>query len=228
VKTKIGFAAIILAAAPVLAEPLPPPGSAQFCARVQQELASTAMTGQNTVFTDMPSYRHSKPAAKPHAIYQVVTYDKSMPVVVSCKVKTAAHLRAEYGADAAGEQKFCPHMAQLLRQQAVDELTSEAKPEAAARAAAFVIDKNEPFIAGNDYLADFRAIYAGADGAVHISSPGLYQDYDAWYTFLLPEIVQGQSYCHLATVEMIKAVAAGEMPPGTVFTTADDAPTQPR
>jgi hypothetical protein len=116
----------------------------------------------------------------------------------------------------------------VLQQQAVDDLNREGKSDAATRAVQIVIDADEPYITGREYLADFRSIYQAADGAMHIASPGLYQDYDAWYTFLLPEIVQGQSYCHLATVEAIKSVAAGEMAPGAVYTTADDAPVQPK
>ena len=33
--------------------------------------------------------------------YQVVTYDGQMPIMVSCKIKGAAHIRSAYGADAA-------------------------------------------------------------------------------------------------------------------------------
>lgn len=208
----------------------PPPASTsdQFCVWVQHELASTKLNGKITLFTDMPSYRHSKPMVRPLEIFQVVTYAEKMPVVVSCKVKTAAHLRDEYSADAAGEQKFCHHVVELLKQQAADELTAVGNTEAAARATAFVIDRDEPYITGREYLADFRTLYPGADGAVHIAAPGLYQDYERWYTMFLPEIVQGQSYCHLATVEAIKAVATGEMKAAVVYHTRDDAPTTPQ
>lgn len=223
----IGF---VLAAVPVLnlrAMPasMPASTSPQFCIAVQQKLASTMLVGENTVFDDMPSYRHSKPAAQPLKIYQVVTYAAGMPAVVSCKVKTAAHLRATHGVNTAGEQLFCHDVARVLQQQAVDELQSEGQPDAATRAAAFVVDRDEPFISGQAYLRDFRSIYSAADGTVHISTPGLYQNYDSWYTTLLPEVLKGQSYCHLATVEALKAVAKGEMAPGLTFTTDDDAPT---
>jgi hypothetical protein len=205
---------------------LPASTSPQFCVKVQQILASTDLVGDNTVFDDMPSYRHSKPAAKPLTIYQVVTYAAQMPIVVSCKMKTAAHLRANYGEDAAGQQFFCPDVARILQQQAIEELQGEGRTEAAARAARFVIDPDEPFITGQAYLKDFRTIYHAEDGAVHISSPGLYQNHESWYTPLLPEMLKGQSYCHLATVESVKAVATGERAPGTTITTIDDAPTQ--
>ncbi|RMF94617.1 MAG: hypothetical protein D6727_12440, partial [Gammaproteobacteria bacterium] len=99
--------------------------------------------------------------------------------------------------------------------------------QAAERAAAIVVDDNEPYITGRSYLADFQLSYRGDDGKVHLNSPGLFQDYDSWITMFLPEKVQGQSYCHLPTVEYIKALATGEMQPGTLVTTADDAPVTP-
>ncbi len=205
----------------------PSPASADFCVTVQGFTASTAVDATNTVFTDMPSYRHSKPSPTPLLIYQVVTYAGKLPIMVSCKVKTAAHLRAAYGPEAAGEQRFCPAVTRELVATTVAALRQNNEPEAADRAAAFVIDEDEPSVTGRDYLADFPLSYRGADGAIHLSSRGLFQNYDSWITTILPRQVQGQSYCHLATVEYLTALARGEMEPGTVVTTADDAPVVP-
>lgn len=207
---------------------LPAADSPAFCVVAQQILASTQMAGKNTLFTDMPAYRHSKPMVDPLEIFQVVSYAGKMPVMVSCKVKTAAHLRAAYGAKAAGKQLYCPDVTRQLRTLAVAELREANQPAAAAKAAAFVIDENEPYTTGRSYLADFQLSYRSDDGAVHISSPGLYQDYDSWITWFLPENFQGQSYCHLATVNYLKALASGEMKPGITMTTVDDAPVRPK
>jgi hypothetical protein len=217
-----------LAAPARAATPLPPATSPEFCVAVQYLLAGTTIRGENTVFTDMPSYRHSKPFVNPLRIYQVVTYQGRRPIMASCKVKTAAHLRAAYGPKAAGEQLYCPSVTRRVQAQAVEDLRAANLAAAAAKAAAFVIDDDEPYVAGSSYLADFRLSYRGDDGAVHISSPGLYQDYDSWITSFLPERVQGQSYCHIATVEYLKALATGDIEPGTLVTTAEDAPVTPR
>ena len=93
-------------------------------------IANTERTGANTVFTNMPAYRRSKPKADYHLIYQVVTYRGDMPIMVSCKVKGSAHLRAAYGEDAAGEQLYCPTITRMTLDQAVAEL--EAAGDSAA------------------------------------------------------------------------------------------------
>ncbi len=208
--------------------PLPEPTSSRYCIAVQQFLADTTVVGENTVFDSMAAYRHSKPTVPPLRIFQVVTYAGQLPIVVSCKVKTAAHLRAAYGARAAGRQRACWQVAQWTRDTAVAQLQRDGNPAAATRAAALVIDRNAPYVTGRAYLGDFQSIYRGTDGAAHLNSPGLFQDYDSWITALLPRAVQGQSYCHLATVAYVKAVATERMKPGATITTHDDAPVRPR
>jgi hypothetical protein len=56
----------------------------------------------------------------------------------------------------------------------------------------------------------------------------LFHDYDSWTTWILPEKFEGQAYCHIATVDYLKALAKGEIEPGTLMTTADDAPVTPQ
>lgn len=206
---------------------LPEPTSGAYCQAAQRILASTTLEGTITLFTDMPEYRHSKPAANPHRIYQVVTWNGQLPVVVSCKVKTAAHLRAVYGPEAAGTQRTCREVTSRARERAVAELRAAGLAEAADRAAAMVLDDNEPYTTGQAYLADFVPAYVDTAGATHLISPGLFQDYDSWITRFLPWQVRGQHYCHTPTADYIKALATGEQQPGLVVTTADDAPVNP-
>lgn len=206
---------------------LPAPASPGYCQAAQQILASTTLTGGNTVFTDMPAYRHSKPTASPHQIFQVVTYEGRLPVAVSCKVKTAAHLRAVYGPEAAGRQLFCPDLARRVQAQAVAALTAAGQDEAAARAAALIVDDDKPYVTGQAYLTAFELSYLDADGNLHLRSPGLFQNFDSWITRFLPWQVQGQSYCHVATVDYVEALARGEMQPGTMITSTDDARVTP-
>ena len=207
---------------------LPDATDPNFCQAVQKYMSSTEVDSDNTVFTDMPEYRHSKPLVDPLQTFQVVSYSGQMPVMVSCKIKGAAHLRDAYGDDAAGEQKFCPDVTKLMQAQAVAELRGVGQAAAAAKAEALVIDNNEPYMTGQDYLSDFELSYADDDGAIHLQSPGLFHDYDSWTTWILPEKFEGQVYCHLATPAYMKVLATGEMEPGIVMTTADDAPVTPQ
>jgi len=223
-----GAATALLIAGPAAAETsLPEPTSGEFCQAAQRYLANTEMSGEITVFDNMPDYRASKPSPDPLLIYQVVTYDDKRPIAVSCKVKTADHLRAVYGEEAAGEQRRCSAIAELVRQQAIRELEAEYPPAAAAKARSFIIDDNEPFMTGQAYLESFELSYLDEEGNIHIQSPGLQTDWENLLFWILPNRLRGQTYCHLATVPYMKALATGAIEPGTILTTADDAPTTP-
>jgi len=207
---------------------LPEPTSDRFCQVVQKILSNTELDSYNIVFPVMDDYRASKPSPRPLLTYQVVQYDGQMPIMVSCKVKGAAHIREFKGEDTAGEQLFCPTITRMIQARAVGELEQEGLAEAAANAAAFVIDDNEPHPTGQQYLSDFELSYIGDDGAVHINTPSLFHDFDSWTSWILPRRIEGQLYCHLATADYMKSLAKGDIQPGTLMTTADDAPTVPQ
>jgi hypothetical protein len=160
-------------------------------------------------------------------IYQVVTYSGSMPIAVSCKVKTADHLRATYGESAAGEQRYCPEITAMIKAQAISELELAGSADAVSKARGIVIDQNEPYVTGQSYLSSFELSYVGPDGSIHLNSPGLQVDWEDWMYWILPNRVRGQTYCHLATVPYIKGIATGAIEPGTLIITTDDAKTKP-
>jgi pimeloyl-ACP methyl ester carboxylesterase len=205
----------------------PSPDSDQFCVTMQHRMAGTLLTGANTLFTDMAAYRSSKPGIRPFKIYQIVTYDGTTPVRVSCKMKTAAHLRNEYGAEAATQQQSCAAMARSLQAEAVSRLRAANLHDAAKRAAQLIIDETEAYATGSAYLASYALSERDAAGRIRLSVPGLFQDYDRWFTPLLPKIVQGQSYCHVPTSEYLIALAKGEVQPGMIVTTGSDASVTP-
>lgn len=212
---------------PSQAADLPDPTTTAFCGAVQSILADTEVAGEVTLFDNMPDYRASKPLVDPLTNYQVVTYRGQIPIMVSCKIKGAAHIRSAFGDDAAGEQQYCPAITRMTVARAMAELEAAGDNDAAERVRGFVVDDNEPYMTGRDYLSDFELSYVGDDDSIHLQSPGLFHDYDSWTTIILPEKFEGQTYCHLATVAYVKGLATGEIEPGTKITTADDAPVQP-
>jgi len=221
------LAAVFSAYAHAAPADLPDPASGAFCQRTQQILANTDMTGNVTVFDNMPDYRHSKPSAEPLNIYQVVTYDGQLPIAVSCKVKAADHLRAAYGEAAAGPQETCKTMADIALAQAIRDLDAANLPQAVEHARGFIMDDNEPYMMGVSYLEDFELSYKDENGRVHIQSPGLQTDWDNLLLWVMPNRVRGQTYCHLATVPYIKSLATGAVKPGTQITTTEAAVTTP-
>ena len=224
---RTGFVAFLVLPVMVQAEALPDAESVAFCQVAQQVLANTIVVSDNTIFTDMPAYRKSKPAPEPLQTYQIISYSGAVPVMVSCKVKAADHVQEIFGEDAAGPQLGCPVLAEMIQEQASMELEAEGNEDAAATLRGFVIEQNEAFITGSNYLSDFQLSFVGDDGLIHLNSPGLQNDFDSLWAYVMPERFIGQTYCHLATTTYMKALATGDMEPGIVMTTVDDAQVTP-
>ncbi|WP_101759410.1 hypothetical protein [Oceanicoccus sp. KOV_DT_Chl] len=198
----------------------------EFCQTVQQKISNTKVPSHNTLLTDMASFRHAKPAIDPLTIYQVVTYQQSLPVMVSCKVKSADHIREHYGANAAGEQQHCTDIAKLTIAKAISELQM-TNTQAAHQAEKIQVNNIAPGVTGRSYLASFQLSYLDDAGRVYLNAPGLLTRWEDWRFYLFPNKLRGQVYCHIPTTEYIKALALGKIEPGLEVTTEDDAPTQP-
>ena len=209
----IALMASIFIAKPTWAA-LPAASSDEFCRTVQQLLASTDMVSNNTIYEDLEAFRKSKPGAEPLQTYQMLSWDGELPITVSCKVKTADNLRYVYGENAAGAQQYCPYITRQIMEGAEQQLLAAGEDDAASRLQAFVLDRNEPYMTGSSYLSSYAPVYTGDDGRVHIASPGLMVYWDSFWRYIMPDILVGQTYCHLVTADYLMAVARGERDPG--------------
>jgi len=85
---------------------VPPVTNDQFCIAAQAHVTGSKVTAVNSVYTDYQAFLDSKPAPRPLATRQYVWFEdaaRSQPRMISCKMKTADHIRVEYGADQVGD-----------------------------------------------------------------------------------------------------------------------------
>ena len=192
---------------------LPDTTTDTFCAAVQEILAETTVPSELTVYPDMAAFRQSKPTPRPLTISQVVTLDKqSRPQMVSCKVKSADHIRAVYGEAAAGKQRYCREITVMVHAKVVAKLKAEV-PELAATVRGYVIEPDEPYTTGRMYLSPFPLAFADNDGNLHINTRSLQVDWDDWRFYIMPNVLRGQTYCHLITPEYLEALARDQAQP---------------
>ena len=204
---------LIVCAGMASAATLPDTTTDTFCTAVQEILAETAVPSKLTVYSDMAAFRQSKPTPRPLTISQVVTLDQQgLPKMVSCKVKSADHIRAEYGKAAAGEQRYCREITAMVHAKIVAKLETEA-PELAATVRGYVIEPDEPHTTGRMYLSAFPLAFADNEGNLHINTQSLQVDWDDWRFYIMPNVLRGQTYCHLITPEYLEALARGQAQP---------------
>ena len=205
--------ALAIGATMASATPLPDATDDTFCTAVQEILAGTTVPSELTVYPDIASFRQSKPTPRPLTTSQVVTLDEQgRPKMVSCKVKSADHIRAEYGEDAAGPQRYCREITVMVHAEVVAKLEAE-EPELAATVRGYVIEPDEPYTTGRMYLSDFPLAFADGDGNLHINTQSLQVNWDDWHYWIMPNVLRGQTYCHLITPEHLEALARGEAQP---------------
>ncbi len=195
------------------ASPLPDTTTDTFCTAVQEILAGTTVPSEPTVYPDMASFRHSKPTPRPLTTSQVVTLDaQGRPKMVSCKVKSADHIRSEYGADAAGPQRDCREITVMVHARVVARLEAD-EPELAATVRGYVIEPDEPQPTGAMYLSPFPLAFADGDGNLHINTQSLQVNWDDWHYWIMPNVLRGQTYCHIITPEYLEALGRGQAQP---------------
>jgi hypothetical protein len=206
-------AAVALCAVPASAAVVPDTTTDDFCIAVQQILAKTEVPSELTVYPDMASFRQSKPTPRPLTNSQVVTLDEQgRPKMLSCKVKAADHIRAEYGEDAAGEQGYCREITVAVHENVVRKLQA-TDPAVAQTVSEFVIEPDAPLATGRAYLAPYPLAFEGDDGKLHINTQSLQVDWDDPKWWIMPYVLRGQTYCHIITPEHLEALARNEAEP---------------
>lgn len=188
---------------------------AQFCVDAQTHITGSRPRAANTVYTDYQAFVESKPAARPLETRQYVWFAdeaRAQPKMVSCKMKTADHIRVEYGADQVGADTSCA---------AVNERTLEAVRGALTRierqrlkfdsGRRVVFDADTVTTNGPIWLEPFALAYLAPDGALHVKAKGMKND---WLDPRLAKAearFKGTRYCHLVAPEYLRRILLGEV-----------------
>jgi hypothetical protein len=188
-----------------------------FCADAQALLSNARPRATNVVHTDYDAFVKSKPAVRPLETQQYAWYTPGPEPrlrMISCKMKTADHVRAEYGADAAGEEGECSRLLSLtldaVRRGFSDAERRRLKFERGQRV---VIDPEFRVSMGPVWLEPYSLAYLADDGALHLKSKGMRNDWLDPRLATTPPQFKGTRYCHLIAPGYLRAMLLGEVPP---------------
>lgn len=188
-----------------------------FCSDVQAAIvASHIPVVRNEVFTQLEGFVKSKPDARPLETRQYVSDEADAPGhprQVSCKMKTADHLRTEYGAQAAGEDIGCRGVNAQILQQVMATFTPEERGRARfgagerVRFAEDIVTDNGPFWLEPYPLAQEIA------GELVIQSKAMQNDWLDPRYLAAPPRFRGTRYCHLIAPEYLRRLLLGDIKP---------------
>lgn len=190
--------------------PASPLSDANFCARAQAAIVATNIPSTTEVFAELDPFVKSKPAIRPLALRQYVDRVDGQPRLVSCKMKTADHLVAEYGTQAAGTDIGCDGVNRRNYESVLASFSTSERRQLRfdqGRKVAFDADWMTPF--GPDWLAAFPFVQVDEAGVLHVQSKAMRNEWgDARY-FDAPVAVRGTRYCRLVAPEYLRRLLQG-------------------
>ena len=196
--------------------PPPPVTDASFCSEAQHALVSTRLPVVNEVTTSLDAFAKSKPAARPLQTRQYLWTEAGAPdrpMMVSCKMKTADHLVAEYGAGAAGADIGCSGVNRLTLERVLASMSPEERKRLRFPPEQVVFDDDFVTVLGPLWLAPHDIARVGLDGKLRIQSRAMRNDWlDPRYAKAPPQF-RGTRYCHFIAPEHFGRLLRGEVAP---------------
>lgn len=192
--------------------------TADFCVAAQAAIVDARPAARNEIHEDFTAFTKSKPAANPLVTTQYVRREnenpQAGPMMVSCKMKTADHLIAVYGPDAAGVDIGCSGVNEITLRKVLASLTPQERRRLrfdSGRKVSFAPDIVTT--QGPVWLEPYPLATLGADGSLQLQAKGMRNDWlDPRYAQAPPQF-RGTRYCHLVAPEYLRRLLLGEVEP---------------
>lgn len=184
-----------------------------FCAEAQQSIAQTSLAVTNTSHTDFQGFVKSKPSVKPLISHQFVEYletdgeQPAMPMIISCKMKTASLIQESYGLTTAGEEKSCRDINRIIVSRVAAISSNQTLRYSLSN---IVFDEDEQAYMGPQWLKPWPYVTAYEQaGRLHFRGKAMHIPF-AWY-IPMPARFKGTHYCHLPAPQYVAALLAGDL-----------------
>jgi hypothetical protein len=187
-----------------------------FCVEAQRRSAGVSVPVRNVIHTDFEAFVDSKPGIDPLETQQYVEYadgERSRPRRISCKLKSADHIRAVHGAAAASaveNPNFCREVNRATILEVWRGLDAATHSAAVVPPHRFMLDGDRNEIMGSRWVEPYPYVYAGAGGTVHVRAKALLVNWDDWRWKIAPASFRGTHYCHLIAPEYVRELILGK------------------
>ena len=187
------------------------------CQSAQVITSGTTLASIVVMHTGYDAFVKSKPTVRPLELEQYVWYadeTHEQPKMVSCKMKTADHINAEYGANAAGAEASCAMVNQRIYASVLRGLSSTERHSLRfGHGRGVVFDTDIVTNDGPVWVRPFAMIYVDSAGLLHIQSKGMRNDWQDQRYLNAPVRFRGTRYCHLVAPIYLHRVLTGDVAP---------------
>jgi hypothetical protein len=133
------------------------------------------------------------------------------PMRVSCKVKTADHLNAEYGPGSAVDPGLgCVDVNRDTARRVYARLDAGEQKRLRITAGSLVFEPDDSTFMGSNWVGEFPFAWTGGDGKLHLRARRLRVDWDNFWLSWAPDRLRGALYCHLVAPEYLRRLVLGE------------------
>ncbi len=199
------------------------PATDQYCLAAQRVVTRTEVPVKLVLHTDFDAFVSSKAVIEGPTIQQFNWYDASgAPLGVSCKLKSADHLNAAFGAGSAGPDGLCQDMNRAVYQLMTRDIGKRRYALVAFDPAETVVNEEQPGMTGPDWLKPYTMTSVDETGALHIATRGFVVNFTDLQFAKMPERFRGVHYCHFIAPEYLRALLKGDAEPGAVIGRAID------
>lgn len=187
----------------------------QFCVEVQRMLVDTALPIRNVLQKTKDAFTESKASVEPLTTQQFLENSADgLPQEISCKTKSADHLRAVHGTEAARDPalpaRSCLDVQRVIVMQVWQSLGVDARTRAAHSPRELVLVADSASYTGSGWIGSPAQIWTGEDGRLRLRASALYAEWTDWRWKIMPKSFRGNHYCHLVAPERVRRVMLGE------------------
>ena len=212
----LGLAAAGCASDPrpvVVGQPMTIPTVNDYCSIAQKEIASSRVPARNVIVTDFQAFSRASPSVKPLETLQYVGFSdpqRTKPRMISCKLHSAARIRAEYGATAAGESTTCARLNRRTLDAVMLTLSDRQKRKMPFKGSIGVLlDPDEQATSESQWLESFTMVQTDAGGTLRIRAKSL--GGGNLRVSSKANANAGRQYCHLIAPDYLKRILLGEV-----------------
>lgn len=192
------------------------PSLNDYCAVAQKEISASRVPARNVLVGDYQAFRRASPSVKPLETMQYVGYadpQHTKPRMISCKLHSAAQIRAAYGATAAGESTTCARLNRRTLDAVMISMTDRQKKKMPFNGALPVaLDPDELAASEAQWLEGFTMVQTDAGGTLRIRAKSLRAGNTALRrTSTSAQVTDGRQYCHLIAPDYLRRILVGEV-----------------
>ena len=199
----------------VVGQPPTLTGTADYCAAAQKEIAASRVPARNVLVADYQAFARARPSVNPLETLEFVGYADSQhkqPRMISCKLHSAARIRAEYGATAAGEPTSCARLNRRTLDAVMLTLTDRQKKKMPFKGPVPVmLEPDQQATSEADWLEAFTMVETDAGGTLRIRAKSLGGVSPNMRVSTKPTPNAAVLYCHLIAPDYLKRILLGEV-----------------